>query len=70
MKHLALIMVYGCIYAAFNWWTENTVYGIALKKYLQEWNTDWKHGIMCSISVFILGVCAILALALGLEAIY
>jgi len=67
---IAHILILGVIYAAFGWWHENTETGRGFVKYLREWKADgWVHGIMVSVSVFILGCCAILALALGLEVV-
>lgn len=63
------MFMYGAIYAAFGMWTSKSTNGIALKKYLQEWKTDWVHGIMVSVSVFILFCCGILAAALILDPI-
>lgn len=64
------VLFLGCIYAAFGWWHENTEPGRRFVKYLREWKADgWVHGIMCAVSVSILGVCAILALGLGLQAL-
>lgn len=68
MKHLTIILVYGVIYALFGWWTDHTEPGRRLKHFLQTWKADgWVHGIMCSISVFLLFSCGILALAWTLE---
>ena len=67
---IILILIYGCIYAAFGWWTTNTSPGRSLKHFLQTWKADgWVHGVMCSVTVFILGVCAILALGLTFKAL-
>lgn len=63
-NQLALVASYAVIYAAFHAWTDNTGRGRALKHFLQHWKTDWVHGVMVSVSVFILFSCGIVALAL------
>lgn len=65
-NQLLLIAFYGCMYATFHWWTDNTVRGKQLKHFLQNWKADgWVHGIMCAVSVWLLSVCAILAVGLS-----
>lgn len=59
------LLFLGMIYAAAGWWFENTGTGKWLKHFLQTWRADgWVHGIMCSISVYILLCCAILSVGL------
>ena len=67
---ILLIGLYGVIYAAFGAWTSDTEQGRKLRHFLQNWKTDWVHGLLVSISVFILFCCGILALALTLDAIF
>lgn len=66
MDKIALIVFYGCIYAAFGWWHENTEIGRGAVKWLRGWKTDsFLHLVLCAGSVYILGVCAILAAGLS-----
>ncbi len=68
--NLKLILVYALIHLAFNLWTEHSKMGRGLKHYLQNWRADgWFHGVLCSVSVFILFSCGIVGLALTLSAI-
>ena len=65
MDKVILIGFYGLCYAAFNWWHENTEVGRNAVKWLRGWKTDsFLHLILCAGSVYILGVCAILAIGL------
>ncbi len=65
-----LICVYALIHLAFNTWTEKSRMGQGLKHYLVNWRADgWVHGVMCSVSVFLLAACGILALGLTLHAL-
>ncbi len=65
MNQLKLIGVYALMHLSANLWFEKSRMGQGLKHYLVNWRADgWVHGIMCSISVFILSACAILALGL------
>ena len=69
-KHIVLVLCYGVMYAAFHTWTEKSIWGIALKKYLQEWRTgSLVHLILCALTVYTFAACGIVALALTLEAI-
>jgi hypothetical protein len=68
--NLKLIGVYALIHLAANLWFEHSKMGQGVKHYLQNWRADgWVHGIMCSVSVFIVSCCAILALGLTLHAL-
>lgn len=65
MKPLGLVLFYGCCYGIFGWWTENTDAGKYFKHFCQTWKADsFLHGVLCSVTVFIFGVCGILALGL------
>lgn len=65
---IILILINGMIYAAFHAWTNHTVTGQMLKRFLTTWKTDsLLHLILCAGSVFILSACAILALGLTLR---
>jgi hypothetical protein len=66
MKHLYLIGIYGIIHFAFNQWTVHTVSGRWVKDYLRNWKTDdLLHLILCAGSVWLMSVCAILAVGLA-----
>ena len=66
MQNIIHVLILGCVYAAFGAWSKNTAPGRRLVKYLQNWKADgWVHGILCAVSVYILAVCAILAVGLS-----
>lgn len=65
MKTIGLILVYACMYGIFGWWTQNTDTGKSFKHFCQTWKAESTlHGILCSVTVFLFSVCAILALGL------
>lgn len=60
------VLILGVIYASAGWWKDNTETGRRLRDYLRNWRADgWIHLILCAGSVYILGVCAILAVGLA-----
>lgn len=66
MKQAILIGCYGLMYCAFDQWTKHTASGRYVKDYLQNWRADgFIHLILCAGSVWLLGVCAILAVGLA-----
>ena len=54
------VLALAVLYSVWNWWIEKAPEGRKLRDFLRNWKTDWVHGIMVSISVFIVGVCLIL----------
>lgn len=68
MKQVMLIGCYGLMYFAFDQWTTHTASGRYVKDYLQNWRTgSFLHLILCAGSVWIIGVCLILATGLALR---
>ena len=64
----ALIGFYAAIHAAANWAWDNTENGRKWKAWLQNWRTgSFLHLILCALTVWTFGVCAILALGLALR---
>ncbi len=67
---IILVLIYAAIHLAFNLWTEHSKMGQGVKHYLVNWRADgWVHGIMCSVSVCIIGIGAIMAIGLTLHAL-
>lgn len=68
MDQIALIGFYALCHMTFGWWHENTEIGGRFVKYLREWRTDdFLHLILCAGSVWLIMVCSILGLGLGLR---